>query len=91
MTWTARWAPDASRQRWQLTVSDEHGHLAFGPERGAAFPGPRPLDNYLEALGLTVAGPWAAEGGSARAAPVTADPGLERRLRAAVAPFHRPR
>jgi hypothetical protein len=84
MTWTARWAPDASRQRWQLTITDEHGHTALGPERGAAFAAPRPLDNYLEALGLERRGPWAAEEGSAWAAPVRADAGLELRLRAAL-------
>ena len=88
MAWTARWAPDDAHMRWSLTVSDEHGHIALGPERGAAFAAPRPLDNYLVALGLAVAGPWAAEGGGGWAAPVTADPGLERRLQAAVARFH---
>ena len=86
--WNAIWGPDQPHLYWQLTITDEGGNIALGPERtGACYPGPRPLDLYLKGLGLTRTGDWVPGSHGTFAAPVTADERLEARLLVVVERF----
>jgi hypothetical protein len=57
--WVAIWGPGPGRLRWELTVTDEAGNVAMGPERSAAlYASPRPGDGVLVTLSLCPAGEW---------------------------------
>jgi hypothetical protein len=83
-TWRAEWGPDGAHLYWKLTITDAAQTVALEERTGACFPGPRPLDLYLTALGFKRTGAWVPGNRGTYAAPVTAEPKLEARLLKAV-------